>query len=63
MNQKIIYIYFFYICLGTGEEELRAAWERLGVGTDGFLHRNELAMVCSAVGMDTLADQVCFILH
>lgn len=40
------------------EAELRSAWERLGVGTGGYMHKNELAMVCSAVGMDTLADQV-----
>lgn len=45
------------------EAELRSAWERLGVGTGGYMHKNELAMVCSAVGMDTLADQVILLLH
>ncbi|XP_073989455.1 blastoderm-specific gene 25D isoform X3 [Rhodnius prolixus] len=45
-------------CEDSGETELRNAWERLGVGRDGYLHPNELAMVCSAVGMDTMAEQV-----
>ncbi|KAK9508087.1 hypothetical protein O3M35_007825 [Rhynocoris fuscipes] len=45
-------------CEDSGETELRNAWERLGVGRDGFLHPNELAMVCAAVGMDTMAEQV-----
>ncbi|XP_014251908.1 blastoderm-specific protein 25D isoform X3 [Cimex lectularius] len=45
-------------CEVSGESELRNAWERLGVGREGYLHPNELAMICSAVGMDTMADQV-----
>ncbi|XP_046664014.1 blastoderm-specific protein 25D [Homalodisca vitripennis] len=43
---------------GQGEAELRSAWRRLGVGTDGFLDPTELAMVCRAVGMEKMADEV-----
>ena len=43
---------------GQGEAELRAAWKKLGVGSDGFLDKSELAMVCRAVGMEKVADEV-----
>lgn len=43
---------------GQGEAELRAAWKRLGVGSDGFLDKLELAMVCRAVGMEKVAEEV-----
>ncbi|XP_069682969.1 ninein homolog isoform X2 [Periplaneta americana] len=45
--------------LGENEEEcLRAAWERLGVGKDGFLDRGELALVCECIGMEKVAEEV-----
>ncbi|XP_069682970.1 ninein homolog isoform X3 [Periplaneta americana] len=44
--------------LGENEEEcLRAAWERLGVGKDGFLDRGELALVCECIGMEKVAEE------
>ncbi|XP_068085274.1 ninein homolog [Anabrus simplex] len=45
--------------MGDSEEEcLRAAWERLGVGRDGFLDRSELALVCECIGMERVAEEV-----
>ncbi|XP_054260732.1 blastoderm-specific protein 25D [Macrosteles quadrilineatus] len=43
---------------GQGEAELRKAWRKLGVGTDGYLDPTELALVCRAVGMEKMADEV-----
>lgn len=40
------------------EECLRAAWERLGVGKDGFLDRRELALVCECIGMEKVEEEV-----
>lgn len=45
---------------GQGEAELRAASIRLGVGADGYLDQSELALVCRAVGMEKIADEVRF---
>ena len=45
--------------VGENEEEcLRATWERLGVGKDGFLDRGELALVCECIGMEKVAEEV-----
>nr|CAD7392472.1 unnamed protein product [Timema cristinae] len=45
--------------LGEGEEEgLRVACQTLGVGRDGFLDREELALVCQAVGMEKMAEEI-----
>lgn len=45
--------------VGENEEEcLRSAWERLGVGKDGFLDRGELALVCECIGMEKVAEEV-----
>ncbi|XP_042211969.1 ninein-like isoform X2 [Homarus americanus] len=44
---------------GDNEEEyLRATWQRLGVGHDGFLSLDELATVCHAIGMEKVANEV-----
>ncbi|KAG0720054.1 Ninein-like protein [Chionoecetes opilio] len=44
---------------GDNEEEyLRATWQRLGVGHDGYLSLEELASVCHAIGMDKVANEV-----
>jgi len=48
---------------GQGEVELRTAWRRLGVGANGYLDPTELAMVCRAVGMEKMADEVCSTNH
>lgn len=40
------------------EEMLRKAWEKLGVGEDGFLNQNELILVCDAIGLHRLANGV-----
>lgn len=40
------------------EEMLREAWEKLGVGKDGYLNKNELILVCDAIGMHKLADGI-----
>ncbi|XP_045107729.1 ninein-like [Portunus trituberculatus] len=44
---------------GDNEEEyLRATWQRLGVGHDGYLSLEELATVCHAIGMEKVANEV-----
>lgn len=44
---------------GDNEEEyLRATWQRLGVGHDGYLSLDELATVCHAIGMEKVASEV-----
>ncbi|XP_063240819.1 ninein-like protein isoform X6 [Bacillus rossius redtenbacheri] len=43
---------------GGEAEGLRAACARLGVGHDGFLDDKELARVCQAVGMESLAGEI-----
>ncbi|KAK4318497.1 hypothetical protein Pmani_010516 [Petrolisthes manimaculis] len=44
---------------GDNEEEyLRATWQRLGVGHDGYLSLDELATVCHAIGMEKVANEV-----
>ncbi|XP_076250518.1 blastoderm-specific gene 25D isoform X2 [Rhynchophorus ferrugineus] len=40
------------------EEMLREAWQKLGVGEDGYLNQNELVLVCDAIGLHKLADEV-----
>jgi Ca2+-binding EF-hand superfamily protein len=40
------------------EDQLREAWKKLGVGTDGFLNRTELLLVCEAIGLPKLAKGV-----
>lgn len=40
------------------EEMLREAWEKLGVGKDGYLDKTELILVCEAIGMNKLADGI-----
>ena len=40
------------------QEYLRATWQRLGVGHDGYLSLEELATVCHAIGMDKVANEV-----
>ncbi|XP_019761673.2 blastoderm-specific protein 25D [Dendroctonus ponderosae] len=40
------------------EETLRQAWSKLGVGADGFLNQTELLLVCDAIGLHKLADEV-----
>lgn len=40
------------------EEMLREAWKKLGVGEDGFLNQTELVLVCDAIGLHKLADEV-----
>ncbi|KAK7075643.1 hypothetical protein SK128_011287, partial [Halocaridina rubra] len=43
---------------GDNEEEyLRATWQRLGVGHDGYLSLDELATVCHAIGMEKVANE------
>ena len=45
--------------LGESEEEyLRASWEKLGVGQDGYLDQTQLALVCECIGMEKLTDEV-----
>lgn len=43
---------------GQGEAELRSAWRRLRLGANGYLSPSELALVCRAVGMEKMADEV-----
>lgn len=40
------------------EEMLREAWKKLGVGEDGYLNQTELVLVCDAIGLHKLADEV-----
>ncbi|XP_050310369.1 ninein isoform X2 [Anthonomus grandis grandis] len=40
------------------EEMLREAWQKLGVGEDGFLNQTELLLVCDAIGLHKLADEI-----
>ncbi|KAF5279174.1 hypothetical protein FQR65_LT03421 [Abscondita terminalis] len=40
------------------EEMLRQAWEKLGVGDDGYLNQTELVLVCDAIGLHKLAKGV-----
>ncbi|KAK5644715.1 hypothetical protein RI129_006015 [Pyrocoelia pectoralis] len=40
------------------EEMLRQAWEKLGVGDDGYLNQTELVLVCDAIGLHRLAKGV-----
>lgn len=40
------------------EEMLRKAWEKLGVGEDGYLNQTELILVCDAIGLHRLAEGV-----
>lgn len=37
------------------EETLRDAWNRLGVGKDGYLNQTELVLVCESIGLHRLA--------
>ena len=43
-------------------EYLRGIWNRLGIGHDGYLDRQELAQVCECIGMEKLADEVKYFL-
>lgn len=40
------------------EEILREAWNKLGVGKDGYLNQTELVLVCDAIGLHNLAKGV-----
>ncbi|KAL1491895.1 hypothetical protein ABEB36_012417 [Hypothenemus hampei] len=40
------------------EEMLREAWKSLGVGEDGYLNQTELVLVCDAIGLHKLADEI-----
>lgn len=40
------------------EEMLRDAWNKLGVGKDGYLNQTELVLVCDAIGLHKLAKSV-----
>ncbi|CAG9759741.1 unnamed protein product [Ceutorhynchus assimilis] len=40
------------------EEMLREAWKKLGVGEDGYLNQTELVLVCDAIGLHKLADEI-----
>ncbi|XP_039284024.1 blastoderm-specific protein 25D [Nilaparvata lugens] len=40
------------------ELELKAAWQRLGVGSDGCLDQAQLASVCRAIGMERAANEI-----
>ncbi|XP_030759348.1 blastoderm-specific protein 25D isoform X2 [Sitophilus oryzae] len=40
------------------EDMLREAWKKLGVGEDGYLNQRELVLVCDAIGLHKLADEV-----
>lgn len=40
------------------EDMLREAWNKLGVGKDGFLNQTELVLVCDAIGLHKLAKSV-----
>lgn len=44
-----------FICT---EDMLRKAWEKLGVGEDGYLNQAELILVCDAIGLHKLAKGV-----
>ncbi|XP_069787997.1 ninein-like protein isoform X2 [Narcine bancroftii] len=39
------------------EDHVQAIWEELGVGKNGYLNREELAMVCNNIGLKDLKDQ------
>ncbi|XP_049835601.1 ninein-like protein isoform X2 [Schistocerca gregaria] len=40
------------------EEVLRTTCDSLGVGRNGYLNRQELALVCQRIGLDSVADEV-----
>ena len=40
------------------EEHLKAIWKELGVGTDGYLAMEELAIVCDHIGMEEMNSEV-----
>ncbi|KAF5273885.1 hypothetical protein FQA39_LY01000 [Lamprigera yunnana] len=44
-----------FICT---EEMLKQAWEKLGVGDDGYLNQTELVLVCDTIGLQRLAKGV-----
>ncbi|XP_059842383.1 ninein-like protein isoform X4 [Hypanus sabinus] len=44
-------------CPETTEDHVQAVWEDLGVGKNGYLHREELVIVCKNIGLKDLKDQ------
>ncbi|XP_072907600.1 ninein-like protein isoform X2 [Hemitrygon akajei] len=44
-------------CPETTEDHVQAVWEDLGVGKNGYLHREELVTVCKNIGLKDLKDQ------
>ncbi|XP_062912406.1 ninein-like protein isoform X2 [Mobula hypostoma] len=44
-------------CPETTEDHVQAVWEDLGLGKNGYLHREELVTVCKNVGLKDLKDQ------
>ncbi|XP_033123412.1 ninein-like protein isoform X2 [Anneissia japonica] len=47
----------FEIPSPTDEDQVRAIWEEVGVGTDGFLNLQELALVCEHIGMEDMDQE------
>ncbi|XP_071962450.1 uncharacterized protein [Antedon mediterranea] len=47
----------FEIGSPTDEDQVRAIWEEVGVGKDGFLNLKELALVCEHIGMEDMDDE------
>ncbi|KAK3732838.1 hypothetical protein QZH41_002838 [Actinostola sp. cb2023] len=39
------------------EDQLKAIWNEVHVGANGFLDRHELALVCEHIGMDSMNEQ------
>ena len=44
----------------TESDQVRAIWEEVGVGSDGFLDINELAVVCEHIGMEDMDRDVSY---
>ncbi|XP_072121771.1 ninein-like protein isoform X1 [Mobula birostris] len=44
-------------CPETTEDHVQAVWEDLGLGKNGYLHREELVTVCKNIGLKDLKDQ------
>lgn len=45
------------------EEYLRATWQKLNVGSDGYLHVDELAGVCEHIGMEMDEEMIGQLFH
>lgn len=54
-NSSVNYNDSEFVCT---EEMLREAWNKLGVGKDGYLNQTELVLVCDAIGLHKLAEGV-----